>query len=206
MISSNPDVPPSSQTDIVIYDEFHNSPLFRELAASVFPIEIVYAAIEVKRNLQSKDIKSCVEAIAQIRRLAKEKWYRRYGSQPVAGQEGRQVVSEEYQDPLAPRTFVVVYDTQFGSAESLRDAWTEELTTNLDGHLHGCVVLSKNWYFSQPAFQTPIAIISEEQNALVHFLSGLLTDTSSMNMALASMNRYFNIGYVSPPQDTDPQV
>ena len=205
MISSNPDAEPSAQTDIVIYDEFHNSPLFRELAASVFPIEIVYATIEVKRILQSKDIKPCVEAIARIRRLAKEKWYLRYGLQPVAGQEKRQVVAEEYQDTLAPRTFVVAYDTQFASSESLQDAWTEALNANPDAHLHGCVVLSKNWYFSQIAFLTPTGVIVEEQHALVHFLSGVLTAASSMNMALASMNRYFNIGYVMSPLDTDPQ-
>lgn len=48
VVSSSPSVPPSAQTDIVIYDELWNSPLHRELSAYVYPIETVYAAIEVK--------------------------------------------------------------------------------------------------------------------------------------------------------------
>jgi hypothetical protein len=100
MISSNRHIQPSGQTDIVVFDEFHNSPLFRELAASVFPIEIVYAAIEVKRVLQSKDIPHCLDAIARIRRLAKEKQYVRYGGVKMSGEEKRQVIVEEYRRRL----------------------------------------------------------------------------------------------------------
>jgi Domain of unknown function (DUF6602) len=81
MICSEPGVQPSFQTDIVIYDEFLNSPLFRELAASVFPIETVYATIEIKSALSAKDIKQSVEAIANIRRLGKHKRYITYGEE-----------------------------------------------------------------------------------------------------------------------------
>ena len=53
VVCSNPEIPTSSQTDVVIYDEFHNSPLHRELAAYVYPAEIVYGTIEVKGKILS---------------------------------------------------------------------------------------------------------------------------------------------------------
>jgi uncharacterized protein DUF6602 len=37
MICSEPGIDPSRQTDIVIFDEFSNSQIFLELAASIFP-------------------------------------------------------------------------------------------------------------------------------------------------------------------------
>jgi hypothetical protein len=52
LVSSNVESKPSAQTDIIIFDEFTNSPLFRELSASVFPVEIVFATIEVKGNVR----------------------------------------------------------------------------------------------------------------------------------------------------------
>jgi hypothetical protein len=204
VISSNATVPPSAQTDIIIFDEFYNSPLFRELAASVYPIEIVYAAIEVKRVLQSKDIAPCLDAIARIRRLAKEKRYVKFGSAKMSRDEKPHVILEEFSNTLAPRTFIVAYDTQFRSAESLQDALTEALDENKDAHVHGCLVLSKNWYFSQIAYVEPTSFVNEEKHGLVHFLTGLLTAASSMNMAIANMNPYFDIGYIYSPLDTDP--
>src|SRR4051812_48390915 len=52
ILCSDPASPPSRQNDIVIFDEVHNSPLHRELAAFVFPIESVYGIVEVKGRLQ----------------------------------------------------------------------------------------------------------------------------------------------------------
>jgi hypothetical protein len=205
MVSSNPSVPRSAQTDIVIYDEFNNSPLYRELSASVFPVEIVYAAIEVKRNLQSKDLNPAVENIAKVRTLAKEKWYVKYGPQKVSGADKPALVEIEYQDTLAPRTFVVAYDTQYATADSLRDAWMAALSRNLNAHLHGCLVLKKNWFFSQLAFLPEPVVVSETDDALVRFLSFLLTSISSMPVALANLKRYFDVSGIFSSLDTDPQ-
>jgi hypothetical protein len=40
--------------DVVIYDEFHNAPLHRELSSNVYPVEMIYATAEVKRRLEKR--------------------------------------------------------------------------------------------------------------------------------------------------------
>jgi hypothetical protein len=201
LICSTPDVEPSFQTDIVIYDEFYNTPLFRELAASVFPVEIVYGCIEVKGTLQSKDIERCVEASARIRRLGKEKKYIDYSFQNVLAPDGnvRKVLAEtEVADTLAPRTFVVAYDTDFAQVESLERAWADALRKHPDAHLHGCVVLKKDWYLQQLAYGISPVLVLQRRTVLLHFVTGLLTGVSSLNMRLANMKRYFQDDLSSP--------
>ena len=46
----------SSQTDIVIFDNDHNSPLLSEFGVGVYPVEIVYATIEVKSVLKKREL------------------------------------------------------------------------------------------------------------------------------------------------------
>lgn len=205
MISSNPSVPASRQTDIVIFDEFENSPIFRELAATVFPIEIVYAAIEVKRVLQSKDLEASAEAIARIRRLGKEKRYVDYSSFAVEGDENKKIVKVVPRPSMnAPRTFVVAYDTEYATVESLADAWATVLHNNRDAHLHGCAVLSKDWYIVQFAFQQKANMLPYADNALVRLLSSVLTGVSSLSpLPLTDMDRYFHLDDHLSPLVTD---
>lgn len=73
LVCSKPAVRSSRQMDVVIYDEIHNSPLHRELAAFVFPIEMVYRTVEVKGLLKQNDLVPVLQNSARIRRLAKEK-------------------------------------------------------------------------------------------------------------------------------------
>jgi hypothetical protein len=80
IVCSAPDLLPSSQTDVVIYDEIHNSPLHRELAAYVYPAEMVYGTVEVKATLRPPDLVKILEDIQKIRRMAKHRWYVHYRS------------------------------------------------------------------------------------------------------------------------------
>lgn len=56
----------SAQTDIVIYDNFHNSPLLSEFGTCLFPVEIVYATIEVKSVLNKKELRTSMDAIMRL--------------------------------------------------------------------------------------------------------------------------------------------
>lgn len=204
MICSNPSVSPSRQTDIIIFDEFENSPLFRELAATVFPIEIVYAAIEVKRVLQSQHLEECADKITRIRRLSREKQYIDYWSFTVDGDEGKRIVQVRERPALnAPRTFVVAYDTEYTSIESFAEALKRVLNAYRDAHIHGCAVLSKNWYVIQYAFREQAELLQFTDNVLIRLLSGILTGVSSMSpLPLANMNRYFQLEDAISPVDT----
>lgn len=63
----------SRQTDIVIFDNFHNSPLLSEFGSCLFPVEIVYATIEVKSVLNRAEPLDSIEAIQRIRDVGSRK-------------------------------------------------------------------------------------------------------------------------------------
>src|SRR6266566_743017 len=63
LVCSDPDAPASRQMDTVIYDEIYNSPLHREPAAYVFPIEMVYGVVEVKGLLNSSGLVRSLRSI-----------------------------------------------------------------------------------------------------------------------------------------------
>src|SRR5262249_37005209 len=79
VVCSDASVPPSSQTDVVLFDEFHNSPLHRELTAHIYPVEIVYGTVEVKGRLEKRDLPKIVDDITKIRALGKRRYYMAYG-------------------------------------------------------------------------------------------------------------------------------
>src|SRR4051794_21442132 len=63
----------SPQIDIVIYDNFHNAPLLSEFGVCLFPIEIVYATVEVKSVLNKGEFEKSLMAIRKIRSLGKRR-------------------------------------------------------------------------------------------------------------------------------------
>ena len=85
IVSSSEGSVMSPEQDLVIFDEFLNSPLYREPAAGVFPAEMVYGTVEVKARLTKKDIDTTFKSIAAVRRLAFECHY----EYPRRGSPGR---------------------------------------------------------------------------------------------------------------------
>jgi hypothetical protein len=71
------------------------------------------------------------------------------------------------------------------------NAWFDALHSQPDAHLHDCLVLNKDWYVTQDAYNGP-TVATTTGSGLLRFLSSLLTLTASLPMALASMERYFN--------------
>lgn len=104
---------PSKQTDVVIYDDLHNSPLHREDAAQVFPVEIVYGVMEVKGDLTSTELKRTLGAMQRIRELGSRKHYIRFGKRPVSkSKPNKKVVSvDELEEKVPPRSYIFAYKT-----------------------------------------------------------------------------------------------
>jgi hypothetical protein len=153
LVCSNPEIPVSRQVDVVIYDEVHNSPLHRELAAYVFPVEMVYGTVEVKGLLKPSDLVPALQNIARIRRLAKEKHYLIYG-ETAAGQHNPDqswVAGIEVIQRLAPRAFIFAYDASWKSAEGFVNALKNALKKVPEAHVHGVAVLAKEWFVYQVA-------------------------------------------------------
>jgi hypothetical protein len=107
---SEPSTALSRQTDIVIFDQLLNCSLFHEPGSNVYPIEIVYATIEVKGCLEKKDIPKTLDSIAEIRRMAAQKTYVRWVNKETRPGSGHYVVQPEpFNEPLPPRSYVFAY-------------------------------------------------------------------------------------------------
>ena len=206
VVCSDPRVPRSGQTDVVIFDELFNSPLHRELAAFVYPVEMVYAAIEVKGLLSSKDLKKSVADIARLRRLAERGRYVLHGSVPVSPAQPTKRVGAMLEVPrqLAPRTYVFAFDAAgWKTIDSFASAWKRALSTVQRRHLHGVAVLNRNWFLYQlPYTDKRVELKTFSDNALLRFTNKLLTDISGMQMQQASLNRYLRLD----PEPSNPGV
>jgi uncharacterized protein DUF6602 len=195
VVCSEPGVSLSAQNDVVIFDEVFNSPLHRELAAFVYPIEAVYAAVEVKGLLKSSDIKVVVKNIAEFRALAQHKRYVHYGAVPASGnRQGLVTAKGEFSETLPPRSFVFIYDvTGWSTVESFAASWRAALSASGKAHLHGVCVLSKNWLAWQKPFTTPTEVSYYSDNALLRFFAALLDSVASMPMYSMALHRYLGL-------------
>jgi len=201
IVSSDPTIPPSSQTDIVIYDEFRNAPLHRELAAFVYPIEIVYATVEVKGLLKPSDLGKCLRDIAKIRALAAAKRYVVYTSVPVDKKDPtkRILALTEVPSDLAPRAFLVAYDVSaWSNLKSFVASCKRALSKNRAAHLHGVAVLSKDWFVYQVAYKpNEVKLKRFADHALARFVNQLVITMPGIEIFPAAMHRYLQLGKTS---------
>lgn len=77
IVSSRGDV--SKQMDVVVFDCFRCPVLIREDEVHVFPVESVYAVIEVKSFLDSNELLDCVDKIYSAKRMPKEAYVEQKG-------------------------------------------------------------------------------------------------------------------------------
>lgn len=194
IVCSEPDVPISNQADIVLFDEIYNSPLHRELSAMVFPVEMVYGAIEVKGRLAKKDLKTICTSIRKVRKAGEHRWYVEYGSRPKSADkpDKRVVAPIEQREIVPPRAFVLAYDKKgWKTIDDLVSSLKEAVKEN-GAHIHGLAILSCNWYVSQEAHATGgPKFTASEGDALLKFMRGLLHSIASLRIRQASMDRYF---------------
>jgi hypothetical protein len=194
IVCSAPSLPPSSQTDVVIYDEIHNSPLHRELAAYVYPAEMVYGTVEVKATLRQGDLTKIFEDIQKIRAMAEHRWYLRYLSGPKdpARPEELVAVPDEFKIPKPPsRSFVFAFSQEGWSNIDSLVASLKRVAQETPAHLHGLVVLNENWYLAQEAYTGGEAkYYMSSKNALLQFVNGLIHSLASMPMFQCSIDRY----------------
>lgn len=194
VVCSDTSVAVSSQTDVVLYDEFHNSPLHKELAAHVYPVEIVYGTVEVKGRLEKRDLPKIVDDIAKMRALGAHRYYVSYGGvQKPDAERGKNVVGQaELRETVPPRAFLFAYEqkgwaTLDAFVESLKEA-----NKSLSAHFHGIAVLESDWYVAQEAYATdPPKYHAVHGDALLHFVSRMLHSIGSVKMAQMSINRYY---------------
>lgn len=206
IVSGNPDAKASNQTDIIISDRLINPPIHRELVAEVYPIETVLATIEVKGTLSGatdketglSDLGSTLESIALVRALAQDKQYIIYRSIPKKDHPSdHKVVSKSaLKSTLPPRSFLFAYHTdRWDDIDKLGDYIVKCLQGHPGAHLHGVVVLDKDWFFRQESFTGSGRRVTRERGGcLLKFLNALLHGIQSIPMYPMDIDMYHNPG------------
>lgn len=193
VVSSAPASKPSREQDVVIFDDFLNSPLYREPAAGVFPAEMVYATVEVKGNLRRDDIGSTLQSIGEVRRLSFNCYYEWPVRSDVPGRMPLQRNVEPIKRP--PRAFLFAFDTTYKSSDALKAALERQLNQPFGAHLHGIVVVSKGWFGFQrirkEGESARIEIFND--NGLLRFVSNMLQSLKGVVVREAEMSRYLDI-------------
>lgn len=177
----------SRQIDIVIYDNVDNVPIFLSDTIGIFPVESVFAAIEVKTQLGRSELRSSIASIRELRTFKTSKRYLFYTERSISGKTNR---FEEIEIPISPRTYIFAYDTKYKSASNLRDAIVEEYGESIT-HIHGVYVLKKNWFIAQKANTIPPVFFVHEQQGTKKFIINLIKRLRELPMAPAAMERYF---------------
>ncbi|MEQ1773759.1 MAG: DUF6602 domain-containing protein [Burkholderiales bacterium] len=196
IVSSNKALGVSPQMDVVIYDEVQNAPLHRELSSSVYPVEMVYATVEVKRLLQKKDLRKVLEDIQQIRNLGAERWYAAYAAIPKDASKSGKSITGQIQFKLSkppPRSYLVAIRHKGWGDISAFVADLADALEKTPTHIHGIVVLDTDWYVTLKAYSTPrTGLMPETGNSLLRFVNNLLPAISSMPMYQMAFDRYLN--------------
>jgi hypothetical protein len=203
IVSSDGNLGPSPHMDVVIYDEFYNAPLHRELTSDVYPVEVVYATIEVKRLLEKKDLPKILTDIQTIRALAAERWYVAYAGVPKGASDSGQSITGQlhYRLPKpAPRSYLLAI--RHKGWPNL-DGFTDDLASALEltpTHIHGAVVLDSDWYVTLKAYSTPrTGLQPQTGNSLLRFVNDLMFGVSSMPMHQLSFDRYLSAATPNQP-------
>ena len=216
VVSADIATSPSSQTDIVISDQFWNPALYGELAAGVYPVETVYATIEVKGVLQkapkgkrgNTDLDDALANIAKIRTLAKHKKYVRYiGVDKCPDKPGNKVIQAQvFTMTISPRAYVFAYSKKgWRNLDAFRESIEEHLRRHPGAHLHGIVLLDKDWFAFQESYDPQITVHAFEGNALIRFVNTMLRGIQSIPMGIASIDDYHRAGLFESVKAGDPQ-
>jgi hypothetical protein len=215
IVSSDSQHESSNQTDIIISDELYNSPLHQELAAQVYPIETIYATIEVKGSLSKQkrpngktDFDQVLENISKIRSLAKDKYYVEYQSGPKDKQHPNQLVANKYSYRiiLPPRGYLFAYHTEdWKELDDFVASLQAALLKHREAHIHGALVLDRNWFAKQKSYTGESReLTAYNDDCLLRFINSLLDGIQSMPMGMIDLDRYYKpLEEKSPIVDTE---
>jgi hypothetical protein len=172
IVSSSGDASP--QTDIVIFDDFNNSPLLTEFGSCVFPVETVYATIEVKSVLTAAELRKSLAAIRQLRAIGSKRHYLVPSIQVTNdGKASLTVMRQTLTVP--PRSYVVAF-AQRGLGRTFQDFCKKlsECCAEQDDFVHGVCVLNKNWFAGRIAFKPPTELHGDDRHGLLSLYSAIL--------------------------------
>jgi len=111
----------SRQSDIIIYDTFLYPSLLSLATLHLFPVDIVYATIEVKTTLDSSSSKEALENIASVKRLD---FVKEIFRDPVAISAPLGGLGYTEHEPFPPLGFIFAYNSDAARFETFEGWFT----------------------------------------------------------------------------------
>ena len=173
----------SSQCDIIIYDAVNNAPFYSSDAWQIYPVEMVYAVIEVKTQINRTEISKALQACATLRRMCVEEGLpnKVYLRQDNTARTPVQYSS--YRTKLPLRFYIFGYRGP-KKKRVLRSQFRDLSNKISEAHVHGMCVLDEDTgglYIQHIAFRKGAAKIGQlEENGLWKFLMMMPQTLSSM--------------------------
>lgn len=173
------------QLDLVIYDALNNSPLYQSDDFGIFPIEMVYAYMEIKTTLTVSNLRRAFDANSAVRALQEDKEY-----------------ISHYGNTLAPRFYVFAYKSKISKA-SFHEKVTKAYVERPEAHSHGIYVLQHDRLYARQAYMPNPNVIEYTEMAFPRFImsirdhcekmisSNIGGGTMGLTLPMANMELYF---------------
>lgn len=141
----------SNQIDIIIYDRINNAPLLNQYSANVFPIECVYAFIEVKTTIDNNELLKSIKSINTIRKISRNK---KFIKQIHVLSNDKDLVTKflPVTSTTAPRGYIVAFKRR-GISNNF-DTFKNKIGKICDQkstHIHGICILKDDWFVGMKA-------------------------------------------------------
>ncbi len=173
---SKDDLHITKQIDIIIYDSLRCGSIVRLGACDVFPLESVYAYVEVKTSITSKsDLVELFQQSERLRGLRVRLYWRTVADDPT----GAQLVSIALPSVIPMRSYIFVLEaTGLGSAEDIRIK-IEEIAKEMPwdyATITGMYINRKGFYYLHPKTRGNARLVTDGallafKNSLYHGLS-----------------------------------
>jgi len=144
----------SPQLDVIIYDAIRSGPIARLGTCEVFPLEAVYAYVEVKATLQStsneankfadNSIENCILKNKTLRAMRRRKYY-----VPIPGTTNKAKLHSAVWMPI--RSYVFAFEVTGATAKNpalLAERISKFSRNTKDVHLHGVFAGDSAFYFT----------------------------------------------------------
>lgn len=134
----------SPQIDLVIYDRQQNI-ILKLGNSNLYPIEAVYAAIEVKSVLTGQGLTQAINACTKLRAMVgKGKLYSKFSSERIKGGKGKVVKTRPVKRGLAPRFYLIAFESRLAIEEI-----KERLAASKDSHFHGIYIFKSDSFLRE---------------------------------------------------------
>jgi hypothetical protein len=203
----------SPQLDIIIYDSTRCGPLVRLESCDVFPLEAVYAYVEVKASLRSSpdtakspaenSIESCLETNKQLRKMVERRYW-----VPMAGSSIKTgLLRHEW---MGIRSYLIAFEATGKVAKNLDDLAQRMADVSaqlgLPTHLHGVFIANHGFLFTRPVdvdkanAEDYYHVQYTKNHPLLAFKTSLLTALTTFPRAQQDWSAAIDQYYIWEPQ------